>query len=146
MFNQVFCPFCNFTMTDDGSLSGQGVACPNCAGQFIMPVRQIAVAQPVTYSPYSAPQSDYHSVSHYRGETKSTGAAAVLSFLWPGAGQIYNGQIFKGLFFVFLWVALAIISLMLYGIGIPFMIILWIYAIYNGHSTADRINRRNYRR
>ena len=32
--------------------------------------------------------------------TKSVGLAAVLGFLIPGLGQIYNGQILKGLIVV----------------------------------------------
>ncbi len=33
-------------------------------------------------------------------EKKSTGIAAVLSFVFVGLGQIYNGQIGKGILFV----------------------------------------------
>ena len=33
-------------------------------------------------------------------ETKNTGISAVLSFVFPGLGQIYNGQIGKGIMFV----------------------------------------------
>lgn len=32
------CPHCGHTLTDDGSLAGQLVMCPNCHGQFNMPL------------------------------------------------------------------------------------------------------------
>jgi TM2 domain-containing membrane protein YozV len=69
---------------------------------------------------------------------KNPGLAAVLSFLIVGLGQIYNGQIGKGL----LLLVAAIISgvLWLIYIGIIFSIIIWIYAIYDAYNTAKRIN------
>lgn len=69
---------------------------------------------------------------------KSPGLAAVLSFFWPGLGQIYNGQIAKGLFFIVLaaafgWLTVVVIGFVLYPI-------LWIYGIYDAYKTAERIN------
>lgn len=34
---------------------------------------------------------------------KSSGLATLLSFFWCGLGQIYNGQIFKGIILMFLY-------------------------------------------
>jgi TM2 domain-containing membrane protein YozV len=69
---------------------------------------------------------------------KSPGLAAVLSFFLPGLGQIYNGQIAKGIFFL----ALASLFMWLMGIVIGFVLypVLWIYAIYDAYRTAERIN------
>ena len=69
---------------------------------------------------------------------KSPGLAAVLSFFIVGLGQIYNGQITKGL----LLLLGAIISgvLMLILIGFIFWLIIWLYAIYDAYNTAKRIN------
>jgi TM2 domain-containing membrane protein YozV len=69
---------------------------------------------------------------------KSPGLAAVLSFFWPGLGQIYNGQIAKGLFFMVLallfgWLMFVVIGFILYPI-------LWVYGIYDAYKTAERIN------
>ena len=77
----------------------------------------------------------------YQGSTgrlKSPGLAAVLSFLIVGLGQIYNGQIAKGL----LLLLSAIISgvLMLILVGFIFWIAIWLYAIYDAYNTARRIN------
>lgn len=71
---------------------------------------------------------------------KSAGLAAVLSFLIQGLGQIYNGQIIKGLFLV---VIQAInIALMNVLIGFLFFPIVLIYAVIDAYRTAEKINRR----
>ncbi|MGV8144066.1 MAG: hypothetical protein ACP5OJ_05555 [Methanothermobacter sp.] len=74
----------------------------------------------------------------YIRDRKSPGLAAILSFLIVGLGQIYNGQIGKGL----LLLLGAIISgvLVMIFIGIIFWIIIWVYAIYDAYDTAKRIN------
>lgn len=71
---------------------------------------------------------------------KNPGLAAVLSFLVCGLGQIYNGQIGKG---IGLLVA-AIISGMLCLVIIGFILlpIIYIYSIYDAYKTAEAINRK----
>ncbi len=101
-------------------------------------------------------------------EKKSSGIAAVLSFFLTGLGQIYNGQILKGLILVFLGSSLFLIPflpyLILFGaagtaiggagatsaknviqggvilfvILIVFNVILKIYSIYDAYDTARR--------
>ncbi len=71
-------------------------------------------------------------------ETKSAGLAAVLSFFISGLGQIYNGQIGKGIgmivLYIFFWILVFVI------IGIPLLLILWIYGMYDAYNTAKKIN------
>ena len=68
--------------------------------------------------------------------TKSAGLAAVLSFLIPGLGQIYNGQIVKGLIIV---VVQAInVALMHVLIGFVFYPIVLVYAISSTPTGARR--------
>lgn len=71
-----------------------------------------------------------------RREKKSSGIAAVLSFLIPGLGQIYNGELMKGIMFVILAMVFGILSIIL--IGIPLYVILWVYAIYDAYNTAAK--------
>ena len=69
---------------------------------------------------------------------KSPGLAAVLSFFFCGLGQIYNGQILKGLIFV---VAYAASWLMMWiVIGFATTPILWIWGMVDAYRTAQRIN------
>jgi TM2 domain-containing membrane protein YozV len=69
---------------------------------------------------------------------KNPGLAAVLSFFIIGLGQIYNGQIGKGL----LLFGGAVVSGFLTIIIIGFVIlpILWLYGIYDAYKTADALN------
>lgn len=71
-------------------------------------------------------------------QQKSPGLAALLSALVVGLGQVYNGEVGKG---ILLFVA-AIISgiLWLVYIGIIFSILVWVYAIYDAYTTAQKIN------
>ena len=71
-------------------------------------------------------------------EKKSSGIAAVLSFLFTGLGQIYNGQIGKGIVFMIIGFILA--GTMLILIGFILYPIFWIYNIYDVYSTAKKIN------
>jgi TM2 domain-containing membrane protein YozV len=70
---------------------------------------------------------------------KSAGLAAVLSFIIPGVGQIYNGQILKGLIiFVIQAINAALMSIIIGFITYPIVLI---YAVYDAYRTAERINR-----
>jgi len=69
---------------------------------------------------------------------KSPGLAAVLSFFWAGLGQIYNGEISKG---IVMMVAYAV-SCFLMAIVIGFFTtpILWIYGMVDAYRTAEKFN------
>jgi len=72
---------------------------------------------------------------------KNAGIAAVLSFFWTGVGQIYNGQILKGLILIVVQVINAFLMFILIGfITYP---IVWIWGIYDAYKTAERINTGN---
>lgn len=90
------------------------------------------------------------------------GLAAVFSFLFNGLGQIYNGQIFKGLFIIFissvsmlvlilgsiivgLWllgklisVKILILGITLFLIGLVFICALGIYSIIDAYKVASK--------
>jgi TM2 domain-containing membrane protein YozV len=70
---------------------------------------------------------------------KSAGLAAVLSFLWCGLGQIYNGQIGKGVALICAYV----VSWFLLFIVIGFITtpLLWIYGMVDAYRTAERLNQ-----
>jgi len=75
-------------------------------------------------------------------ERKSSGIAAVLSFLIPGLGQIYNGRIGKGLLLIIGLPILLVIGIftIFIVIGVVFIILyiaLWIWQIYDAYKTAE---------
>lgn len=75
---------------------------------------------------------------------KNAGLAAVLSFFITGLGQIYNGQIFKGILLILIQMINGLLLYVLIGfITLP---IVWLYGVINAYRHAERVNRRLYRR
>ena len=75
---------------------------------------------------------------------KNAGIAAVLSFFVTGLGQIYNGQIFKGILLILIQIDNGLLLYIL--IGFITMPIVWLYGVINAYRHAERINRRLYNR
>ncbi len=71
-------------------------------------------------------------------ERKSEGLAAVASFIFVGLGQIYNGQIGKGIMFIILGVFF--VFTMIFLIGFPLYPLFWIYNVYDAYNTDKQIN------
>jgi len=69
---------------------------------------------------------------------KNPGLAAVLSFFWMGLGQIYNGQIAKGIAFIIFYAISWILVFIV--IGLLTTPILFIYGIYDAYKSAQKIN------
>ncbi|WP_338097257.1 DUF5683 domain-containing protein [Methanolapillus ohkumae] len=61
--------------------------------------------------------------------------ALVFSFIWPGLGQVYNGQLWKG---VAIYIGY-IIGLLLFFIP---GVVVWVYAMHDAFYGAEKINKR----
>lgn len=70
---------------------------------------------------------------------KNSGLAAVLSFFFTGLGQIYNGQIGKGVLFMI--VQTINFLLMFVIIGFITAPIFWIWGMVDAYKTAEKINK-----
>lgn len=104
---------------------------------------------------------------------KSSGLAALLSFFWSGLGQIYNGQVFKGLLMMVclpLLVGLgwalafggalfggaanatphdvqAAGAMAIVGMFVLFCaVVIWVTGIIGAYQTAERFNREQHAR
>lgn len=115
--------------------------CSNC-GTKINPSAESSYEQQNQNSGNNNQQSTqsyttYEQPNIVRNE-KNAGLAAVLSFLIIGLGQIYNGEIAKGL--ILLIVSYLCIALAFLIVPLIVGIILWIYAIYDAYDTAKKIN------
>ncbi len=70
---------------------------------------------------------------------KNPSVAVVLSFFFMGLGQIYNGQIGKGVLFILLYFISGLLMFVLIGfITTP---ILWIWGMVDANNSAKRINQ-----
>jgi TM2 domain-containing membrane protein YozV len=112
---QQFCASCglkNPAIQSTSVVSSPGTA---VAGAGVAPARQIIVVS-----------------------EKSPGLAAVLSFFWAGLGQIYNGEISKGIVLI---IAYAIsCGLMALAVGFFTTPVLWIYGMVDAYRTAEKFN------
>ena len=69
---------------------------------------------------------------------KNPALAAILSFFVCGLGQIYNGELGKGLgLLIGFWICIALSLLIL---PILIAVVLWIYGIYDAYNTAQEMN------
>lgn len=96
---------------------------------------------------------------------KSPGLAAVMSCIWPGLGQIYNGEILKGILMMLTSPLAGWLGLLLtvfgglaaagapadsrapgvFMIGLLLLIAtpaLWVYGVVNAYRSAERSNVR----
>ena len=99
---------------------------------------------------------------------KSSGLAAVMSFFWSGLGQIYTGQIGKGilmmiLYSILIWTGLGAIvagglvaagsanasdaaaggGFALFGfLSLIVALAVWVYGIVNAYRAAERLNQQ----
>ena len=71
--------------------------------------------------------------SHIIMDSKSPFFAVILSFLWVGMGQLYNGKFWKGLL-------LSIGSLIGFMLILPGLAV-WIYAMWDAYTEAEKMNR-----
>lgn len=77
--------------------------------------------------------------------TKNSGLAAVLSLILPGLGQMYAGQIGRGLLFLLIVVPLtAIIAVLFFWLILPLFLPLafWIWNIFDAYNVCNEYNRR----
>ena len=71
---------------------------------------------------------------------KNPGVATVLSFFFMGLGQIYNGQIGKGIIFIILYAISVVLMFVIVGfITTP---ILWIWGMVDANKSAKKINEK----
>jgi len=69
---------------------------------------------------------------------KDPAIAVVLSFLYTGLGQLYNGQYLKGLFLMVVY-GLSWLS-MLILIGYLTTPVIWLFGMFDAYASAKRIN------
>jgi hypothetical protein len=119
------CRYCNSDLTNQtGNLQAR-------SGSNIVlsaPPAQSSAAQTMPSIVIQNVQSQQspHPATFVPGNYKSPGTALLLSIIFPGGGQFYNGQAGKGILVLFtFWIG-----------GITY-----IWSLFDAYSTAQRINR-----
>lgn len=88
---------------------------------------------------------------HYSGGSKNEILATIISAIYPGLGQLYNGQLVKALFFGIF--GLIVLVYIYYFIGgyllfypMIFFALFWIFNVYDAFSTSKRMNSMKWGR
>ena len=68
--------------------------------------------------------------------------SVILSFVFPGLGQFYNGQSTKGIYFIILAVVSIILTVILIG-GLIYLLI-WLWSIIDAYNSAEKFNRGEF--
>ena len=118
MFTIVICPNC-------GKNTPEGKFCEQCGA---------SVQTTQTFQQPVAQQPVYPQQPAAAKEEKSAGVAAILSFIFTGSGQVYNGDLLRG---IGILVGTIIGSFIFLIPGI----IVWIYGIYDAYTTAQKMNK-----
>lgn len=101
------------------------------------------IYQPSVHYHYQPPQQQAPAPA-YLPDRKNPGLAAVLSFFWTGLGQIYNGQILKGIGLIILQAFNFLLIFVLIGF-ITFPLV-WALGIWDAYRTAESHNKAIYDR
>ena len=155
---EISCPHCSSRLHEDGRYSNQWVMCPFCNGQFRIPEMNSLVV----FGSKRDVQSTHAVSVVFAPQGKFAGLAAVLSFFYLGLGQIYNGQIIKGVVLMIvptcIWIVVLVggllASISLANIG-PYLGALatvgvgvlgvWVWGMIDAYNTAETINRKHLR-
>ncbi len=158
------CTNCGKTVCSGCALEMNGkLICKSCIERMAtQPSQQSPVQPPVQPASQPAPQPTAPPVAPVAAAAAAAPArkeplfSIILSFLFPGLGQIYNGQMKKGIILIVaylaLWIGVFIVyfagSVVTMGVGalccMPIFIvplIEWIYGMYDAYTVANKLNR-----
>ena len=135
--NSKFCPNC-------GAEVGENVAfCPQCGFKLEKDETQTKFCQScgekININAEICPHCGVRVAGIVPSEEKSVLLAAILSFLFPGLGHLYNGLTKKGLSFIIAYIVSAVLIFLL--VGFILVIIVWIWALVDAIKTTEAINR-----
>ena len=111
--NENYCPTCGYR------LNANVKTCSSCGSQMDAKAQVCA--------------SCGARVSH-----KSPALSFILSLLFPGLGQLYNGQNTKAITLIIAYIVSWVLTLIL--IGAILALIIWVYGMYDAYTSAKAIN------
>jgi len=128
MANQ-FCSNCGAAITATDGF------CESCGTKI---VTQFSQQAPVYQAPQGPPYQQ-PSQGTDPSKNKNPTIALILSFFICGVGQMYNGQVPKGLMLLVGFIISYVLSMLFFPIYI-LLLIIWIYGVYDAYTTANKIN------
>jgi len=138
------CPLCKQNLEFTPDLAGMVVECPFCKGQINCNFPAATVKPPpIPAQPYYPPQQQV--VVGGRTRRRKTeahpGIAALLSFFFPGAGQLYAGNVLGGLGMFIIWVVFLVLAVPTLGVTLIAACFVWIAGIFLAYVEASHTQR-----
>ena len=124
-----FCPVCGFNLNQKQEQQPQTKFCQSCG-------------EKININAEICPHCGVRVAGMAPSEEKSVVLAAILSFLFPGLGHLYNGLTKKGVSFIIAYIISAVLILLV--IGFVLVLIVWIWALIDSIKTTEAINRGEY--
>ena len=126
--NSKFCPKCGQKLDSQAQMSRKLTYCRNCGSQIdaeaeICPKCGVRQKNPPV-------------------QNKNPLFALILSFIFPGLGQIYNGQNRKGILLIVSYIVSFVLWVIL--IGMILTLLVWLYGLYDAYTTAEHINNGEF--
>ena len=135
--------FCSNCGTE---LDASVVVCPECGFRLIQEEPQTkfckSCGKKIDSNANVCPYCGFGSGSVAVADEKSVFLAALLSFLFPGLGQIYNGQTHKAITFIIAYIVSGILIIIL--VGFVLMLLVWIWSLVDVIKSTEAINRGEY--
>lgn len=135
-----FCPNCGTEISADVAF------CPQCGFKFNQEESQTKFCQScgkkININAEICPYCGVRVAGLAPSEEKSVVLAAILSFLFPGLGHLYNGLTKKGVSFIVAYIVSAVLIFLL--IGFVLIFIVWIWALIDAIKTTEAINNGEF--
>ena len=68
--------------------------------------------------------------------------SVILSFVFPGLGQFYNGQSNKGIYFIIFAIVSIVLSIIIIG-GLLYLLV-WLWSIIDAYNSAEKFNKGEF--
>lgn len=131
-----FCPNCGAEIPDNIAF------CPQCGFKFQHEKTQTKFCQncgeKIDINAEICPHCGVRVAGVVPSGEKSVLLAAILSFLFPGLGHLYNGLNKKGVSFIIAYIVSFVLIFIL--VGFVLMLVIWIWALIDAIKTTEAIN------
>lgn len=136
--NHNFCPNCGVDLgkVSNGDLPKSEVdAAVSSTDQSVIASTEKSVAS-ISEQPVS------HANENSVTVRKTPIVSAIFSLIFPGLGQLYNGQNKKGIYFII--IAIVSVVLMLLFVGVILYVLFWIWSMFDAYSSAVKLNKGEF--
>ena len=136
-YGEKFCPNCGQS-TDFKKDNYPKNFCPNCGEKLSDGVKFC----PNCGFDLNNPSNNNQGTGQNLPARKEPIVSVILSFVFPGLGQFYNGQSNKGIYFIILAIVSIALTIILIG-GLLYLLV-WLWSIIDAYNSAEKFNKGEF--